>query len=240
MRGLHRVGRCRPFVANLLLDEVDKELEQRGHRFCRYADDLNVYVGSKAAGERVMASVTRFVEKRLRLRVNRTKSAVAHVSERKFLGYRLLAGGRLAMAPASLERAKGRIREITRRSRGISLGRVISELNAFLTGWVTYFRYASAKKHLRRLDEWIRKRLRCVRLKREAGGGGGEGGGGRSVTSLLVSLGVPHERARWLGGSGSGWWRMAGCPQAMEAMGLQWFKEQKLVSLTERYLSLQH
>jgi RNA-directed DNA polymerase len=230
--GTPQGGPLSPLLANLLLDEVDKELEQRGHRFCRYADDLNVYVGSKAAGERVMASVTRFVEKRLRLRVNRTKSAVAHVSERKFLGYRLLAGGRLAMAPASLERAKGRIREITRRSRGISLERVISELNAFLTGWVTYFRYASAKKHLRRLDEWIRKRLRCVRLKQRKRG--------RSVTSLLVSLGVPHERARWLGGSGSGWWRMAGCPQAMEAMGLQWFKEQKLVSLTERYLSLQH
>ena len=138
----------------------------------------------------------------------------------------------MAMAPASLERAKGRIREITRRSRGVSLERVISELNAFLTGWVTYFRYASAKKHLRRLDEWIRNRLRCVRLKQRKRG--------RSVTSLLVSLGVPHERARRLGGSGSGWWRMAGCPQAKEAMGLQWFKEQKLVSLTERYLSLQH
>jgi len=230
--GTPQGGPLSPLLANLLLDEVDKELEQRGHRFCRYADDLNVYVGSKAAGERVMASVTRFVEKRLRLRVNRTKSAVAHVSERKFLGYRLLAGGRLAMAPASLERAKGRIREITRRSRGVSLERVISELNAFLTGWVTYFRYASAKKHLRRLDEWIRKRLRCVRLKQRKRG--------RSVTSLLVSLGVPYERARWLGGSGSGWWRMAGCPQATEAMGLQWFKEQKLVSLTERYLSLQH
>ena len=111
-------------------------MEGRDHRFCRYADDLNVYVRSKVAGERVMASLTRFVEKRLRLRVNRTKSAVAHVSERKFLGYRLLAGGRLTIAPASLERAKDRIREITRRNRGISLERMISELNSFLTGWV--------------------------------------------------------------------------------------------------------
>ncbi len=230
--GTPQGGPLSPILANLLLDEVDKELERRGHRFCRYADDLNVYVRSKAAGERVMASVTRFVEKRLRLRVNRTKSAVAHVRERKFLGYRLLAGGRLTIAPASLERAKGRIREITRRNRGISLERMISELNSFLSGWVTYFRYASAKGHLMRLDEWIRRKLRCMRLKQRKRG--------RSVTAFLVSLGVPHRRARGLGGSGCGWWRMAGCPQAAEAMNLQWFKEQKLVSLTERYLTLQH
>ena len=220
------------YVAEGYAVVVDMELERRGHRFCRYADDLNVYVRSKVAGERVMASVTRFVEKRLRLRVNRTKSAVAHVSERKFLGYRLLAGGRLTIAPASLERAKDRIREITRRNRGISLERMIWELNSFLSGWVTYFRYASAKEHLRRLDEWIRRKLRCMRLKQRKRG--------RSVTVFLVSLGVPHRRARSLGGSGCGWWRMAGCPQAAEAMTLQWFKEQKLVSLTERYLTLQH
>jgi RNA-directed DNA polymerase len=230
--GTPQGGPLSPLLANLLLDEVDKELEQRGHRFCRYADDLNVYVRSKAAGDRVMTSVTRFLEKRLRLRANRTKSAVAHVSERKFLGYRLLVGGRLAIAPASLRRVKGRIRKITRRSRGASLERVISELNAFLSGWVTYFRYASAKKHLQRLDEWIRRRLRCLRLKQRKRG--------RSVTSLLVRMGVPKERARRLGGCGSGWWRMAGCPQAAEAMSLQWFRDQKLISLTERYLGLQH
>jgi RNA-directed DNA polymerase len=230
--GTPQGGPLSPILANLLLDEVDKELERRGHRFCRYADDLNVYVRSKAAGERVMASVTRFVEKRLRLRVNRTKSAVAHVSERKFLGYRLLAGGRLAIAPASLERAKGRIREITRRNRGISLERMISELNSFLSGWVTYFRYASAKGHLTGLDEWIRRKLRCVRLKQRKRG--------RSVTAFLVSLGVPHWQARKLGGSGRGWWRMAACPQASEAMSIQWFKDQNLVSLTERYLTLSH
>ena len=230
--GTPQGGPLSPCLANLLLDEVDKELEWRGHRFCRYADDLNVYVRSKAAGERVMASLTRFVEKRLRLRVNRTKSAVAHVSERKFLGYRLLAGGRLSIAPASLKRAKERIREITRRNRGISLERMISELNSFLTGWVTYFRYASAKTHLQRLDEWIRRKLRCMRLKQRKRG--------RSVTAFLVSLGVPQWRARVLGGSGRGWWRMAGSPPATEAMSIQWFRDQKLVSLTERYLALQH
>jgi RNA-directed DNA polymerase len=230
--GTPQGGPLSPLLANLLLDEVDKELERRGHGFCRYADDLNVYVRSRAAGERVMASVTRFVEKRLRLRVNRIKSAVAYVSERKFLGYRLLAGGRLTIAPESLERAKDRIREITRRNRGVSLGRMISELNSFLTGWVTYFRYASAKAHLQRLDEWVRRKLRCVRLKQRKRG--------RSVTAFLINLGVPRMRARSLGGSGRGWWRLAGSPQATEAMTLQWFKDQTLVSLAKRYLELHH
>jgi len=181
--GTPQGGPLSPLLSNLLLDELDKELERRGHRFCRYADDVNIYVKSKAAGERVMASVTRFVEKRLRLRVNRQKSAVAHVRERKFLGYRLLAGGRLTIAPESLKRAKGRIREITRRNRGVSLDRTISELNSFLTGWVTYFRLAEGKTHLQRMDEWTRRKLRCVRLKQRKRG--------RSVTAFLVSLGVP-------------------------------------------------
>jgi RNA-directed DNA polymerase len=109
---------------------------------------------------------------------------------------------------------------------------MISELNSFLTGWVTYFRLANAKTHLQRLDKWVRRKLRCVRLKQRKRG--------RSVTAFLVSLGVPHWRARKLGGSGRGWWRTAGSPQATEAMNIQWFRDQKLVSLTERYLALQH
>ena len=230
--GTPQGGPLSPLLANLLLDELDKELERRGHRFCRYADDVNIYVKSKAAGERVMASVTRFVEKRLRLRVNGQKSAVAHVWERKFLGYRLLAGGRLTIAPESLKRAKGRIREITRRNRGVSLDRTISELNSFLTGWVTYFRLAEGRTHLQRMDEWTRRKLRCVRLKQRKRG--------RSVTAFLVSLGVPRKRARALGGSGRGWRRMAGSPPATEAMTIQWFTDLRLVSLTERYLELQH
>ncbi len=230
--GTPQGGPLSPLLANLLLDELDQELERRGHRFCRYADDCNIYVQSHAAGERVMASVTRFLEERLRLRVNRTKSAVAHVSERKFLGHRLLAGGRLSIAPQSLERAKDRIREITRRNRGVSIQRMVSELNSFLSGWVTYFRHASGKEHLQRLDEWVRRKLRCMRLKQRKRG--------RSVTDFLTSLGVPRKRARSLGGSGRGWWRMAGSPPAAEGMNLRWFQELGLLSLTERYLKLQH
>src|SRR5271156_221390 len=109
-----------PLLANLLLDDLDKELERRGHKFCRYADDCNIYVQSKAAGERVLAGVTTFLEQKLKLRVNRDKNAVAHVVERKFLGHRLLPGGRLGIAPQSLDRARERLRRITGRSRGVS------------------------------------------------------------------------------------------------------------------------
>src|SRR6266403_4921352 len=114
--GTPQGGPRSPLLANLLLDDLDKELERRGHRFCRYADDCNIYVRTEAAGERVLRSVSRFLEKKLRLRVNRDKSAVARVGERKFLGYRLLWDGRLTIAPKSLERVKERIRQITNRS----------------------------------------------------------------------------------------------------------------------------
>jgi RNA-directed DNA polymerase len=137
--GTPQGGPLSPLLANLLLDDLDKELERRGHCFCRYGDDCNIYVRTQKAGERVIASVTRFLEEGLRLRVNREKSAVAYVEERQFLGYRLLRDGRLGIAPRSLERVKRRIREITRRNRGVSLERMIRELNSYLTGWVTYF-----------------------------------------------------------------------------------------------------
>jgi RNA-directed DNA polymerase len=135
-------------LANLLLDDLDKELEMRGHRFCPYTDDCNIYVRSKQAGERVMQSITRFLENKLRLRVNAAKSAVAHLLERKFLGYQLLREGALGIAPASLKRVKERIRQITRRNRGVSMETVIYELNGYLTAWVSraeHYRFRSSK-----------------------------------------------------------------------------------------------
>jgi RNA-directed DNA polymerase len=220
-----------PLLANLLLDELDQELERRGDCFCRYADDCNIYVRTHKAGERVMASMSRFLEERLRLRVNRKKSAVAYVEERQFLGYRLLRGGRLGIAPRSLERAKRRIREITRRNRGVSLGQMIRELNSHLTGWVTYFRYAACKTHLQRLDEWIRRKLRCVRLKQRKRT--------KPIADFLRSLGVPEWNAWLLALSGKGWWRKSGSPQAHWAMNKAWFRSKGLVSLSERYAELQ-
>jgi RNA-directed DNA polymerase len=225
--GTPQGGPLSPLLANLLLDDLDKELERRGHRFCRYADDCNIYVQSKAAGERVLSSVTTFLERKLRLRVNRDKSAVAFITERKFLGHRLLPGGGLGIAPQSLDRARGRVRQITRRNRGVSLPEVIGELNQFLIGWVAYFRHAACKSHLQRMDEWIRRKLRCLRLKQRKRTG--------SIAEFLHQLGVPKWRA-WIGAlSGKGWWRKSGSPPAMEGMTLAWFESLGLVSLVQRY-----
>jgi RNA-directed DNA polymerase len=229
--GTPQGGPLSPLLANLLLDDLDKELERRGHRFCRYADDCNIYVRTQKAGDRVLRSVTRFLEEKLRLQVNEEKSAAAPVQERQFLGYRILWDGRLAIAPRSLERAKRRIRQITRRNRGISLEQMIRELNSYLTGWVTYFRYAACKSHLKRLDEWTRRKLRCVRLKQRKRA--------KSIADFLQSLGVPEWNAWILALSGKGWWRKAGAPQANQAMSIAWFRAQGLVSLSERYAELQ-
>jgi RNA-directed DNA polymerase len=229
--GTPQGGPLSPLLANLLLDDLDKELERRGHRFCRYADDCNIYVRTQKAGERVMVSVTQFLEGKLRLRVNREKSAAALVQERQFLGYRILRDGRLAIAPRSLERTRRRIREITRRNRGISLEQMIGQLNSYLTGWVTYFRYAACKSHLRRLDEWIRRKLRCVRLKQRKRA--------KPIADFLQSSGVSEENAWKLALSGKGWWRKSGTPQASQAMNIAWFRTQGLVSLSQRYAELQ-
>jgi RNA-directed DNA polymerase len=229
--GTPQGGPLSPLLANLLLDDLDKELERRGHRFCRYADDSNIYVRTQKAGERVMASVARFLEGKLRLRVNWEKSAVTRVEKRQFLGYRILWDGRLAIAPRSLKRVKRRIREITRRNRGVSLERMMWELNSYLTGWVTYFRHAACKGHLQRLDEWIRRKLRCVRLKQRKRA--------KPIADFLQGLGVPEWSAWILALSGKGWWRKSGTPQANQAMSIAWFRAQGLVSLSERYAELQ-
>jgi RNA-directed DNA polymerase len=228
--GTPQGGPLSPLLANLLLDDLDKELERRGHRFCRYADDCNIYVRSLAAGERVMASVTRFLESRLRLRVNRQKSAVAPVEERKFLGYRLDAEGDLGIAPKSLQRAKDRLRQITKRNRAISLEQMIGETNSFLSGWVTYFRYAHAHSQLRGLDGWLRRKLRCVRLKHCKQPA--------ALRRFLSQHGVSPRQARELASSGRGWWCLANSLQAKIAIPIAWFDQLGLINLTARYAVL--
>lgn len=229
--GTPQGGPLSPLLANLLLDDLDRELERRGHKFCRYADDCNIYVRTKAAGARVLSSLTTFLETKLRLRVNRDKSAVAHIWERKFLGHRLLSGGKLGIAPASLARAKQKVRELTQRNRGVSLGQMVTELNSFLTGWVTYYRQARCRTHLARLDEWIRHRLRCVQLKQRKRA--------KPISDFLISCGVPPHSAWVLALSGKGWWRRAGSPAAHHAMSSDWFQRLGLVSLTGRHAAFQ-
>jgi RNA-directed DNA polymerase len=228
--GTPQGGPLSPLLSNLLLDDLDKELEGRGHRFCRYADDCNIYVRSQAAGERVMASVTGFLESRLRLRVNQEKSAVAPVGERKFLGYRLGEGGTLGIASKSLQRTRARLRRITKRNRAVSLGQMIGEANAYLTGWVTYFRHARSHSELRGLDGWLRRKLRCVRLKQCKQPKG--------LRRFLRQHGVSPRQARELASSGRGWWCLANSPQAKIAMDIAWFDEQGLINLSVRHTAL--
>src|SRR5271167_837112 len=165
--GTPQGGPLSPLLSNLMLDVLDKELEKRGHRFVRYADDCNIYVRSPKAGERVMAGIERFLEKRLKLRVNKAKSAVAKPSVRKFLGFSFTFGSepRRRIAPQSLVRFKAKVRELTRRTCGRSLAQVAKELSVYLIGWRGYFGFCQTPSVLRALDEWIRRRLRAIAWK---------------------------------------------------------------------------
>lgn len=228
--GTPQGGPLSPLLSNILLDELDKELERRGHKFCRYADDQNIYVKSKRAGERVYKSVKLFLEKKLRLKVNDEKSAVAPVRERKFLGYRLLNDGKLTIAPKTLERAKDKIRQLTQRNRGRSLEQVIGELNSYLNGWLNYFKLASAKSLMGDLDSWIRRKLRCYKLKQKKRGS--------SIAKLLLSLGIHAEEACKIGSSGKGWWRLSLTQAIHRALNNEWFKQKGLINLQETWVRL--
>jgi len=225
-------GVLSPLLANILLDDLDKELEKRGHRFCRYADDCNIYVKSEAAGQRVMTSVSEFLEERLKLKVNRQKSAVGHVSERKFLGHRLLSGGDLGVAPQSQERLKDTLRELTSRSAGQSLPEVIRQVNQKFTGWIQYFRMARMKGLMQDIGQWLRRRLRCLRLKQCKRA--------RAIAQFLMNLSESKDSAYKLGGSGKGWWRLADTPQAHRAMSLSWFKATGLLNPEAVYLAVRN
>lgn len=219
-----------PLMSNVLLDELDKELEKRGHKYCRYADDSNVYVRSRRAGERVMNSIKQFLEKRLKLKVNENKSGCAPVEERQFLGYRIQRDGKLTVASHSLKRVRDKIRTFTKRNRGVSLEQVIRELNITLRGWVNYFRLTEWPSDLRNLDSWIRRKLRCYRLKQRK----------RSwpIAKFLMKLGVPAHSAWNLAKSGKGWWRLSGSIPVQHAMKNEWFEEQGLINLEQKRVLL--
>ena len=228
--GTPQGGPLSPLLANLLLDELDKELESRNHRFCRYADDCNIYVKSEQAGKRVMESVTKFLEQRLRLKVNPRKSAVARVEWRQFLGHRLLWHGRLGIAPKSIKRAKDRIRAITGRHRGVKFEKVLDDLHKFVIGWVSYYRYADVKTLLRTFDGWIRRRLRCYRIvqcRRK-----------RRVVKLLTSLGAERREAWSAVRHCTSPWRLADKKVTKLTMTDAWFSSIGLLSLHDRYNAL--
>ncbi|WP_321787871.1 group II intron reverse transcriptase/maturase [Burkholderia pyrrocinia] len=201
-QGTPQGGPLSPLLANVLLDEVDKELEQRGHCFARYADDANVYVRSRRAGERVMALLRRLYG-RLRLKVNETKSAVASVFGRKFLGYSLWVapGGvvKRKVAAKPLLTFKHRVRELTRRSGGHSIKAVVEQLRSYVQGWKAYFRLAQTPKVWRELDKWMRHRLRAIQLKHWRRG--------TTIYRELQALGARVEVARQVAANSRRWWR---------------------------------
>lgn len=227
--GAPQGGPLSPLLSNIVLDELDRELEKRGHRFCRYADDCNIYVSSRKAGERVMKSIIRFIEKRLKLRVNRKKSGVRYCSTTKFLGFTLLPGGKIRVSDKSVVRFKDKVREKTKRNRGISFSRVVRELNRVIVGWSNYYRMADSwLSNLRDLDGWIRRKLRCYRLK--------QCGRRYTLFKFLRSLGATERKSWYAIMHTGGWWRLSKRLVVSQAMNLHWFNLQGLKSLKVRML----
>jgi RNA-directed DNA polymerase len=231
--GTPQGGPLSPLLSNILLDDLDKELEHRGHRFCRYADDSNVYVTSKAAGERVMESLESFLWKRLRLKVNRDKSLVARPWERKFLGYSVTRDRetKLKVAPQSIKRLKDKLRPVLRSGRGKSLAQTIRELIPQLRGWVVYFRWVDVRGVFEELDQWLRRKLRMLLWRQWK----------RSKTRLreLLRRGLDQERAKASAGNGRGPWWNAGASHMNHAVPTSWFRKLGLLSLLDEQRRLQ-
>lgn len=223
--GTPQGGPLSPLLSNLLLDDLDRELERRGHRFCRYADDCNIYVRTERAGQRVMENVTRFLTKRLRLKVNESKSAVGRPKDRKFLGFRFTWGrnAKRAIAPQALARFKQRIRKLTSRQCGRHVGEVVEHLTRYLNGWGGYFGFCQTPTALKRLDGWIRRRLRALQWQHWRTW--------RNRKRMLISLGIPERRAAQAAASSRGPWAMATHPAVQEAMGLEFFEHLGLPQL---------
>ena len=210
-----------------MLDVLDKELEKRGHRFVRYADDCNIYVRSQRAGERVMAGIEKFLAKRLKLKVNKAKSAVAKPSVRKFLGFSFT-GGRAPkrrIAPQVIVRFKARVRELTRRTRGQSLAQIVRELSVYLRGCRGYFGFCETPSVLRALDEWTRRRLRAIAWKQWKRG--------RTRFAELRRRGVGRDLAAQTAGSPCGPWRLSNSPALNIALSIASFGSLGLPSLTD-------
>jgi len=233
VEGTPQGGPLSPLLSNILLDELDKELERRGHKFCRYADDCNIYVQSRAAGERVIKSVTSFLSQRLHLRVNADKSAVARPWQRKFLGYSITwdKQPRLKVAKTSIQRFKVKLREQCRAGRGRNLKRFIEELKPVLRGWVNYFRLAEVKGVFEELDGWLRRKLRCLLWRQWK----------RNFTraKALMRRGLEKVRSWKSATNGRGPWWNAGASHMNEAFPKSFFDRIGLVSLLSQLRRLQ-
>lgn len=225
--GTPQGGPLSPLLSNLMLDDLDQELERRGLRFVRYADDCNIYVRSPRAGERVMQSVTRFITGKLKLKVNESKSAVARPVERKFLGFSFTRSKqpKRRIAPKSLLRFKKRIRELTKRNRGVSLDQMVADLRRYLTGWRGYFRFCQTPSVFSALDSWIRRRLRCFQWKQWKSG--------RTRFAELRNRGVGKDLAAQTAGSSRGLWHVSRSPALSIALPSAYFDSLGLPRLSE-------
>lgn len=231
--GTPQGGPLSPLLSNILLTELDRELERRGHAFCRYADDCNIYVKSEVAGERVMSSITRFLADVLKLTVNAAKSAVAHPWKRKFLGYSMTwhKAPRLRIAATSRQRLEDKIREVLKGARGRSLTQVIAELTPILRGWMVYFRLTETKRVLEELDGWIRRKLRCIMWRQWK----------RPYTRAmnLMKAGLAEERAFRSAFNQRGAWWNSGASHMNQAFPKVYFDRLGLVSLLDTTRRLQ-
>jgi RNA-directed DNA polymerase len=226
--GTPQGGPLSPLLSNVMLDVLDKELEKRGHRFVRYADDCNIYVRSQLAGERVMASIERFLAKRLKLKINTAKSAVGKPSERKFLGFSFTNADqpKRRIAPQAIERFKAKARELTCGTRGRSLKQIVTEVGCYLIGWRAYFGFCETPTVLRDLDQWIRRRMRMLiwrQWKR-----------GRTRYQRLCRRGVRHDLAACTAASAHGPWRLSLSPALAIAFPNAFFTSLRLPSLVAK------
>ena len=223
--GTPQGGPLSPLLSNLVLDELDQELERRGHRFVRYADDCNIYVRSRRAGQRVMESLTAFITARLKLKVNAAKSAVDRPWHRKFLGFSFTHHHqpKRRIAPKALERFKERVRELTSRTRGVSLRQMVAELAVYLRGWRGYFSFCQTPSVLKELDRWIHRRLRSAAWKHWRTG--------NRRFKELHSRGTPREWAAKAASSRYGPWRMSRAPAVIQALTDAFFAELGLPTL---------
>jgi RNA-directed DNA polymerase len=227
VEGTPQGGPLSPLLSNLVLDELDRELERRGHRFVRYADDCNIYVRSERAGQRVMESITQFITQKLKLKVNEAKSAVACPQERKFLGFSFSAGPAVkrVIAPKALDRFKRRIREITRRAKGVSMKTTMEELVPYMRGWRSYFGFCETPVVLQYLTRWVRLRLRAARWRQWKTQ--------RRRRAELIRLGVSERLASNTAGSGRGPWYLARSRALSVGLSNAYFRSLGLPSLVE-------
>ncbi|MGF7431930.1 group II intron reverse transcriptase/maturase [Thermoanaerobacterium thermosaccharolyticum] len=229
--GTPQGGPLSPLLANIMLDELDKELERRGHKFCRYADDCNIYVKSRSAGNRVMKSIKKFIETKLKLKVNEAKSAVDRPWKRKFLGFSFYIKEnkvRIRIHEKSIKRFKEKVREITNRNKGISMEYRIRRLNQITTGWVNYFGLADAKRTMKTLDEWIRRRLRACIWKQWKKI--------KTKYDNLVKLGLEKQKAWEYANTRKGYWRISNSQILNMTLTNKYFEDIGYRSLSKRYL----